>query len=163
MKDNYGRGNGMILIFAGVVILLLALCFFRDSIAAYFLAIGLVLFGIFIPFHGYHEPVLEKEYDLIALRPESEIYAIVDSDGSVTCKMIGEKEHKEMIDKEVMYTYSGTVEVVPTEENTKPVLKKYISEPKRSEFTMAKCGNDVKWVFFMPEKNIERWENEHVN
>ena len=111
--------------------------------------------GICLPIHGYEEPVLQAEYELFSIPEYKDVYAIKDSDGSVTCI------HENKSNNEKMYTYEKNIELV-YEEGAKPILQKYSLKPKTSVIAMAlKCTKE-KYVITCPQSNIKIWQNKHV-
>ena len=118
--------------------------------------------GTILPIHGYHEPLLQQTYELVPITYDissnSKIYAIVDSDGSITCKHMN-KEDKNFAKN---YTYDGNLRLKLEHEDAKPVLEIYLLKPKRSIFTFAIDGQKTEYVFKVPENGTEMLKNEHV-
>ncbi len=154
----------MVFIILGIVTLILAgnsknyffgLCWL-------FITVFLVCCGLFYPIHGYHEPIFQNAYELVPITYDIssnlEIYAIVDSDGSVTCKHMN-KEDKNFAKN---YTYEGDLQLKFEHEDEKPVLEIYLLKPKKSIFTFAISTQKTKYVFKVPESGTEILENEHV-
>lgn len=116
---------------------------------------------------GYEEPVLQETYELKPIY-ETGTYIIEDSNGAITCKHVIKNEHPEAIESYGKYTYSpidfeSMVEVVVTEKGSKPIMKKYFEKARKTIWTFAVNCDKVKYVFYVPEENIERWQNVHVN
>lgn len=132
--------------------------------------LGVLLFflGFFVGFlggtniSGYEEPVLNQEYKLGVIY-EPDTYIIQDSSGAVTCKHVIESNHPEAIKSYGKYTYNEDVEIVVTKKGSKPVMKKYLVKARKTIWTFAVKCDKTKYVFYVPENNIERWQNEHVN
>jgi len=116
---------------------------------------------------GYEAPITQEEYKLKPIY-EPNIYVIEDSNGAITCKHVIKNEHPEAVESYGKYTYfpivfESMVEVVVTEKGSKPIMKKYFEKAKKSIWTFAVNCDKVKYVFYVPEENIERWQNVHVN
>lgn len=135
----------------------------NNPIPLLLLLVPCILLGVggFSPILGYEEPVFQKEYELQVMY-EPDVYIVQDSDGSVTCRhnMISFDEDNEYYSN---YTYYENVEIVPVEDGSKPILRKYFVKAKKSILTFALSNDKMKYVFYVPEKNIEKWQNEHVN
>ncbi len=124
------------------------------------LLIGAFVFciGFLVPIHGYEEPLFQSDYQLSSIHPDITMYAVVDSDGSVTCKHQKEDDSY----KAAMYTYETNVEFEYVDEGTKPVLVKYLMEPKKSILSMAVGSTKPKYVIYCPKNYIEIWQNKHI-
>jgi len=118
------------------------------------------------PISGYEEIVLQETYELKPIY-EPNIYVIEDSNGDVTCNHIIKNEHPEAVESYGKYIYSSinydSVEVVVAKEGSKPIMKKYYAKAKKTIWTFAVHCDKTKYVFYVPEENIERWQNVHVN
>ena len=126
--------------------------------------IALILLGMLgmSNISGFEEPVVQEEYELKIIY-EPSTYIIEDSDGTVTCKHIIKSEHPEAIESYGKYTYNENIEIVVTKKGSKPVMKKYLVKARKTIWTFAVGQDKEKYVFYVPEENIERWQNEHVN
>lgn len=145
------------------VVALILMCKFNDPLGILVLCL-LVLFVALgmAPISGYEEPVLQDEYELKVIY-EPNTYIIEDSSGFVTCKHVIENDHPEAVESYGKYTYDENVEIVVTEKGSNPIMKKYHEKARKSVWTFAiKCDN-TKYIFYVPEDNIERWQNVHVN
>lgn len=155
---------GIVIIISGIVVLI------KFSNPFLFI-IGLICFGISFglgtsPISGYEEFVQQESYELKPIY-EPNIYVMEDSSGLVTCKHVIEKQHPEAEEAYGKYTYSpvnyNSIEIVIIEEGTKPIMKKYHSKARKTIWTFAMQCDKTKYVFYVPEENIERWQNVHVN
>ena len=161
----------MLLIIIGIVIFVagvVALSKFDNPILFIIGIIAVLLLGALgrSSISGYEEPVLKEEYELKPIY-ETGTYIIEDSNGAITCKHIIENEHPEAVESYGKYTYSpidfeSMVEVVVTEKGSKPIMNKYFVKARKTIWTFAVNCDKTKYVFYVPEENIERWQNVHV-
>lgn len=144
---------------AGMVII----CKFHNPFGVF-----VALFSIFIymsgfgNISGYEEPVLQEQYELgVVIEPD--IYVVQDSYGAVTCEHEIKSEYPEAVKSYGKYTYGTNVEIVFTKKGTRPIMKKYISKAKKTIWTFAIESDEIEYVFYVPEENVEKWQNVHVN
>ena len=156
----------MLLVIIAIVCLigaLILMCGFKNPLGVFVVLLALLFGGLGVSdISGYEEPTLQKEFELKAIY-DPNTYIIEDSDGSVTCKHIITSEHPEAIESYGKYTYNGNVEIVVTEKGSKPVMKEYLEKARKTIWTFALDCNKTKYVFYVPEETIERWQNVHVN
>lgn len=162
----------MLFLIIGIAVLVAGIIIFVKFKNPILFVVG--LFGLAVAFgfgissiSGYEEPVLQETYELKPIY-EPSTYIIEDSSGAVTCKHVIKNEHPEAIESYGKYTYSpidfeSMVGVVVTEKGSKPIMKKYFEKARKTIWTFAVNCDKVKYVFYVPEENIERWQNVHVN
>jgi len=150
---------GIVILVAGIVVLIKL----YNPVGVLGLVFGLIAIVLAIsPISGYEEAVLKQEYELKPVH-ENSIYIIEDSTGAVTCKHVIPKSHPEAVKAYGTYTYDKYGEIVVTEKGSKPVMKKYIQKARKTIWTIDPKSFITKYIFYVPEENIERWQNEHVN
>jgi len=142
----------MLLLILGIIFFAIGAVSERIDFLVFFacLAFTLLYLGLACPMHGYKEPVLQSEHELVAVVPNSNKCIIKDNNGSVICKY-------ENDGKEQLFTYVDNTKIVITEEGNVPLLKKYLIKPKTSVFAMAIGKNCIKEenVFYVPNSLIQ--------
>lgn len=150
---------GIILVILGIVVIF--------KFQSYCGIVGIALFAMFISLgissiSGYEKPFVESQYDLKPIY-EPNIYIIEDRNGAVICKHDLIDNSTGEIKTDDRYMYKENVEIVITAKGTKPVMKKYIEKAKKTIWTFAVDCDKIKYVFYVPEESIDRWQNMHVN
>lgn len=156
----------MIVVALGIAVLIAGIvgifCFNNPLGVLFILISGVIVVAGLSPISGYEEPVLEEQYELKVM-VEPNIYVVQDSNGTVTCKHRVKSEHPEAVESYGKYTYHTNIEIVHTEKGTKPIMKKYLIKAKKTIWTFAMESDEYKYVFYVPEENIEKWQNVHVD
>lgn len=125
-------------------------------IFAFVAAMFLMNYGISEPVNGFEEPIIEQ-YELVPVVNDSNVYIIQQSDGSVICKFLSQNEKSSEV-----CIYTDDFEIVVTKEGEKPVFKTSLTKAKRTIFNLA-LHEEKKQIFYVPESNIERWQEKHVD
>lgn len=156
----------MLLIALGVVILAFSVFWIRKP---YFTNIQLVVYslkatcctvvglvvvvvGILAPFHGYHEPILMQECELVELVEDTGVYIIEDSNRTPYYKYAADSYETGIHDP---YTDSN-IEIVISDKYEKPILAKYYAKAKKGVFGLGIFMNETEYKIYAREENIRR-------
>lgn len=115
----------------------------------------LVLFtGVGAPLHGYHDPVVVKEYELVELIEDSDVYIIEDSNRTPFFKYITDSDKTR-----INNPYNQTnLDIDISGKYKEPTLVEYRVKPKKGIFGIGLFINTVEYKIYAAEKNIKRFE-----
>jgi len=126
----------------------------QSSAPAFMVALLMVLLGLFANWGGYDEPFISNEYELIPLIEDTDIYLIQSEGGTRMCKYGVESEYDSEVKKTVIKRISASVKLEYIEEGLKPVLREYVSKPKKSKWNGVFADTKEYLVLFVPEAYI---------
>ena len=142
----------LILVIIGIIV---AVCFDPESSAPAFVIAGiLLLLGLFANWGGYEEPFVSNEHELIPLIEDTSIYLIQSDGGTKMCKYKITSEHDIKVENTIIKQISSSVDLEYIEEGSKPVLREYISNPKKSKWNGIFAHVKEYPVLFVPESYI---------
>lgn len=156
----------MLLIIIGILISVFSFVYFgkqtynvQTVIWDSFKEISCVILGLFviavgfgIPMHGFNEPVIADEYELVEIVDGSNVYVVEDEDRTPFFKYVKTSSESRISDP---YDCSN-IEIVISDKYEKPTLVKYKRKPERSVLTFAVFGNGYDYKIYAAEENIKR-------
>lgn len=148
-------GFFVIAVILAIIGVIVALCVDSQASAPVFvLAFLLILFGLFANWGGYEEAFVSKEYELIPLIEDTNIYLIQSDGGTKMCKYKIVSEHDSNVENAVIKKISASVELEHIKEGQKPILREYVSKPKKSKWNGIFVSDKEYAVLFVPESYI---------
>ena len=142
----------VILIICGIIVYV----FFEETISSipFVLAFVALLLGLFADWGGYEKAIVSKEYKLIPLVEDTNIYLIQSDDETKMVKYKVQSEHDKKIQNSVIKKVKSSVDVEYIGKDLKPVLREYVCKPKKSIWNGI-CLVDKQYsVLFIQEAYI---------
>ena len=112
------------------------------------LGVAIAVVGFGIPLHGFNEPVIDREYELVEIVDGSNIYVVEDLERTPFFKYVKTSTETRISD--------SNIEVVVSDKYENPTLVRYKRKPKRSVLTFAVFGNGYDYKIYAAEENIKR-------
>lgn len=145
----------MVIIVVGVVVSLILLIFFPWWAVLAFVLLCVIV--TFFPLEGYRGKLCEGTIDLVSLKRQNEneksyfvelkgkraIYAY---DNSLEYGLSGDAYEQDCV--------RGNIKIYESKKCNKPILRKFVTKPKRDLFATAPFANIVEYVFYIPEGTV---------